>query len=74
MIIEKETISHKHIFQVIGMSFYGKGPDWKLIGTNCGTMHKNKDYTVYIEKDKIGRTQTTCIEMSPSVQIKRGRE
>lgn len=67
LIIEKETISHKPIFQAIGMSCYGKGPDWKLIGTHCGTMHKDKDYTVYIEKDEIGGTRTVCTELAPSV-------
>ncbi len=65
--IQKETINYKPIFQAIGMSCYGKGPDWKLIGTHCGTMHKDKDYTVYIEKDEIGGTRTICTELVPSI-------
>lgn len=63
-VVEKDMISHKPVFQALGMSCYGKGPDWQLVGTHCGTLHKDKNYTVYIEKDEIGGTRTTCTELS----------
>jgi hypothetical protein len=66
-VVKGDMTSGKNAYQAIGMSCYGKGPDWQLVGTHCGTLHKDKNYTVYIEKDEIGGTRTICTEHVPSV-------
>ncbi|MEB3701868.1 putative Zn-dependent metalloprotease [Candidatus Bealeia paramacronuclearis] len=65
--IEKTTISHKPVFQAIGASCYGGGPDWKLVNTHCGTLHKDKNYVVQIEESGIGGLKTICTELATSI-------
>lgn len=65
--VEKEMISHKPIFQAIGASCYGGGPDWQLLAPHCGTLHKDRNYVVQIEDDGMGSLRTSCTELATSI-------
>ena len=65
--VEKELISHKPVFQAIGASCYGGGPDWNLLSPHCGTLHKDKNYVIQIEDDGMGSLKTSCTELATAI-------
>jgi len=60
-----EHIDAQPVFQAIASTERRGNPDWKLLAGTCDQLHKDMDYTLLIEKTKMGlKTSCTALPLS----------